>query len=121
MMWTDVGLVAAGGFLGAVARYYVSKKIGGRFQSAVPYGTLTVNLTGCFALGLLVGADWGHAVSLLAGTGFMGAYTTFSTFKAELVALARQSRYGALIGYIAATYSLGIAWCYIGYCVGRSI
>ncbi|MFC3768889.1 fluoride efflux transporter CrcB [Paenibacillus sp. GCM10012303] len=120
-MWGNVALVAAGGFCGAIARYYISKKMGERFQSSVPYGTLTVNLTGCFLLGLLIGGDWGKPDLLLAGTGFMGALTTFSTLQLEIVGLARKSRYRALIGYITASYVLGIGLSYIGYCVGRAI
>ncbi|MDF2719860.1 MAG: hypothetical protein K0R28_6785 [Paenibacillus sp.] len=120
-MWMNVALVAAGGFVGAVLRYSLSKKIAERFQSAVPYGTLTINLTGSFLLGVLIGANPGTAVLLLAGTGLMGAFTTFSTLKQECVTLARKSRYRALFGYVGATYLFGIGLSYIGYCVGRAL
>lgn len=112
-------LVAGGGFLGAVARYVMSKKIAERFQTAVPYGTLTVNLSGSFLLGLMIGSGRGTDFLLFAGTGFMGAYTTFSTFKLESVTLARQSQFGKFAGYMGVTYSLGLVLAYTGYCLGR--
>lgn len=120
-MWTNAALVAAGGFFGAIARYYVSKKAAERFQSVVPYGTLAVNVSGSFLLGVVVGSNWGNTAMLLAGTGFMGAFTTFSTFKLESAALAAKSRYRAMVGYIAATYILSIVFAYIGFCISSTL
>ncbi len=75
--------VAAG--FGATARYVVDKSVTARVRSALPIGTMIVNITGAFLLGLLTGwatartgssaKDW----STIAGTGFLGAYTTFSS------------------------------------------
>lgn len=120
-MWMNAALVGAGGFAGAVLRYYLSKKMAERFQTDVPYGTLTINLTGSLLLGLLIGANPGSAVLLMAGTGFMGAFTTFSTLKLESVTLAEKSLFGAFIGYLGATYTLGILLAYAGYCIGRAL
>ncbi|MEF3303925.1 fluoride efflux transporter FluC [Paenibacillus sp. GYB003] len=116
----QLAFIVVGGFFGAIARYRLSKKIAERFQTAVPYGTLTVNMIGSFLLGLLVGLDLGAAALAFGGTGFLGAFTTFSTFKLEGVTLAKRSR-SAMVVYIGITYSLGIALCYAGYCAGRLI
>ena len=86
-----VGLVALAGALGALARFGVHGLVQSRAASRFPYGTVVVNLTGSFALGLLVGlvtyqgldAD----VRTVVGTGFIGAYTTFSSFSYDTVGL----------------------------------
>jgi CrcB protein len=78
------------GALGALARYQVSV--------ALPaLGTLVVNLSGTFALGVLIGADVHGAALLIAGTGFLGAYTTFSTWMVQRTYLAT-----SIVGGLAA-------------------
>jgi CrcB protein len=86
-----LGLVALAGALGALARWGVHGLVQSRTASRFPYGTVVVNLTGSFALGLLVGlvtyqgldAD----VRTVVGTGFIGAYTTFSSFSYDTIGL----------------------------------
>jgi CrcB protein len=84
-------LVFLGGALGAPLRYLVDKAVQGRHDSVFPWGTLTVNLVGCFVLGALTGAAAAHGLPrdwvLLLGTGFCGGLTTFSTFGYETVRL----------------------------------
>lgn len=84
-------LVAAGGSLGAAARYLLDRAIATRQTGPFPLGTLVVNVTGSIALGALLGLAVAHrvpsSVVTLAGTGFLGAYTTFSTFTFETVRL----------------------------------
>ena len=81
-------LIAIGGAAGALARYFVAALIQSRFPSSFPMGTFVVNVSGCFAMGLVasllldrVGASIGLRVLL--AVGFLGAYTTFSTFELE--------------------------------------
>lgn len=112
--WWQAGLVAFGGFCGAIARYYVSIKMNKRFPGSIPYGTLTVNLAGSFLLGMILGAN-SRTLTLLLGTGFMGAFTTFSTLKIEGVMLALNSQWRALIIYYGLSYSMGILLAYFGY------
>lgn len=119
MSWTIPALVGVGGFAGALARFYVSKKMAERFQSDVPYGTLTVNLLGSLLLGLLIASDRTESVYALAGTGFMGAFTTFSTLHVELAKLIRQSKRAVWLAYAAASYGGGLAAVWIGYWMGR--
>jgi CrcB protein len=80
-------VVSVAGSLGAVARYLVSGWVQGRTIATFPTGTLMVNLTGAFLLGLIVGN--GHLDSALAeaGAGFLGGFTTFSTWMVETLRL----------------------------------
>jgi len=84
-------MVAIGGFVGAPSRYLIDRAVNRRIESDLPWGTFLVNISGSFVLGLLTGLSLGHHLSPVAkallGTGFCGAYTTFSTFTFETVRL----------------------------------
>ncbi|MEO3867649.1 fluoride efflux transporter CrcB [Nonomuraea sp. B12E4] len=95
-------LVALGAAVGAPLRYLTDRLIQARHDSAFPWGTLAVNLTGSFLLGLLAGLPADAAWSALLGTGFCGALTTYSTFSYETLRLAQDgSRFYALANIIA--------------------
>ena len=94
-----IGLVAtfAGGGTGAVCRYGIGRVVGGRYGGEFPLATFLINVTGCFLLGLLASLLAGahRDVSLftaLLATGFLGGYTTFSTFALEGVLLYNDGR-----------------------------
>ncbi|WP_040952840.1 fluoride efflux transporter FluC [Gorillibacterium massiliense] len=116
-----VVLVAAGGFVGSVSRYYVSQFAVKRRVSKIPWGTLFVNLTGAFLLGLLYGAHSPSSVLLLAGTGFMGAYTTFSTFMHETMSFALNKQGYLSMLYLCGSLLLGIALAYVGMQTGEGL
>lgn len=87
MDWKGVALVAAGGALGAVARYGVSSAIP---TKGFPWATLLVNLVGSLAIGyLLLDSGMEHGARLFAVVGFLGGFTTLSTYSAETVDLWR--------------------------------
>lgn len=111
------GLVAIGGFFGACARYGIGVWGKKRFQARLPVATMLINLTGSFLLGIVAAAG-GTEVSLFVGTGFMGAYTTFSTFNAENVQLWRSRAWRTLSVYVAGSYVLGVALAWAGYALG---
>ena len=83
--------VALGGAVGAPARFLVGRLVGDRVEMDFPLGTFVVNVSGAFLLGLLSGLGLAHhvpaPVEALVGTGFFGAYTTFSTWSYETVRL----------------------------------
>ena len=81
-----VGVV---GGLGAMARFLLDGAVTGRVRARFPWGTLAVNLSGAFLLGVLAGADVGGDAYRIAGTGFLGAFTTFSTWMLESHRLGR--------------------------------
>ena len=104
-----VVLVAIGAFLGAMARFFVVDRAARRFQAAFPYGTLIVNLSGSFALGVIatiMAERYGgnREASLLMATGFLGAYTTFSSFSYEtIILLETGSGRSALVNIVVST------------------
>ena len=87
--------VAAGGFVGAPSRFLVDRLVTDRVEADFPWGTFIVNISGSFLLGLLTGLDLaGHMpvlVKALVGTGFCGAYTTFSTWSFETIRLLEEN------------------------------
>lgn len=99
-------LVGLAGALGAVSRFALERAIAARHLARFPLGTLVVNLTGSFALGLLVGLAAAHGLDphlrRVLGPGFLGAYTTFSTYAFESLTLV-----GTRGRRVAATYALG--------------
>ncbi|WP_028292796.1 fluoride efflux transporter CrcB [Oceanobacter kriegii] len=105
--------IALGGALGAVARYLTASSLFKAMGQAFPYGTLGVNLIGSFVIGIayviLVQQQWGSEhYKQLAMVGFLGAFTTFSTFSLESVALMQQERWMALGSYVLAS----VAGCF---------
>lgn len=117
MIGLYVILVGIGGFFGAISRYVVSKKLN-KAAAALPFGTLAVNLVGAFFLGFITGIQANIMILLLFGTGFLGAFTTFSTLKLEMSKLYRDGRKKNFIIYTILTYGLGIIFAYIGFILG---
>ncbi|HUF84206.1 MAG TPA: fluoride efflux transporter CrcB [Acidimicrobiia bacterium] len=112
-----VGVIVAGA-MGAPARLLLERVVSARFPRAFPWGTLIVNLTGSFALGLLVGATLDGGVSdgtrTVLGTGFLGSYTTFSTYAYEVVKRAEDGRRRAAVTYAFASVIFGSASAGLG-------
>lgn len=111
-------LVAIGGCFGAISRFAVSNWMRKHASGRFPYGTLLVNLLGSFLLGLIGGHGWHPAIVLLFGTGFMGAFTTFSTFKLETLQLGLQKEWGVALLYLGVSYTAGILLAVVGFAVG---
>ncbi|MEB3101652.1 fluoride efflux transporter CrcB [Ferviditalea candida] len=117
MLWNAI-LVGAGGFLGAMARYFVSEWYAKKVVSPIPLGTLTVNLLGCFLLGLLAGRRADTQLLMFMGVGFFGAFTTFSTFKLESHQMLAGKRWLLFIVYTLSSYLIGIFLGLAGYMIG---
>lgn len=113
--------VAVGGFFGAIARFGISKWMNSRFPSMFPIATLFVNLTGAFLLGLMIGKNMTHTFQLLFGTGFMGAFTTFSTFKLETIQLKIKGKWGLIGSYLFISYVGGMLLAFFGLYIGGQI
>lgn len=105
--------VALAGSLGAVARFVVDGAIRSRRASEFPWATVAINVTGSLLLGFLAGVVIFHGdapqVQTIAGTGFCGGYTTFSTASFETVRLIQRRRYAASAANALGTLLLTIA------------
>ncbi|MEH7418153.1 fluoride efflux transporter CrcB [Neobacillus drentensis] len=117
-MVTNIALVAVGGFCGAISRFGLSNLIKGRYPTTFPFATLLINLAGSFLLGLIFGANIENTWRLLLGTGFMGAFTTFSTFKLENIQLHEKKHGKVLALYLTISYTCGILLAFLGMKLG---
>ena len=112
-------LVLAGGAVGAPARYLTDRWLSARHEVRFPFGTLTVNLVGCFVLGVLAGgvahSGWSSSTYALLGTGFCGGLTTFSTFAVETVELARHAKPLRAALYVAVSAAAGVGLAQLGW------
>ena len=110
--------VSAAAALGAPARYLLDRAIAGRRSSALPLGTMTINLTGAFVLGMLTGLAAHHGmpkeVLVVLGTGFCGAYTTFSTFSYETMRLVEDGSIAEASTNVAVSLTAGMAMAALG-------
>ena len=118
--------VGLGGFLGANCRYWLGLWIAERFSSNFPIGTLTINTTGSFILGLFFALAIDRipldpAVRLLVAVGFCGGYTTFSTYSYEALALLGERAYLPAAAYVIGSVLLGLLAVWLGAALGRWI
>jgi fluoride exporter len=124
--WTmKILLVMVGGSLGALSRYGVSLLAAKLFGTRFPWGTLIVNLSGCFLIGLsFAWAERGlgimnPSIRLFFATGYLGALTTFSTFGLETVNSIRAGTYLVTVANLFANNIIGAALVFLGLLVGR--
>ncbi|MEI6699851.1 fluoride efflux transporter CrcB [Mycolicibacterium sp.] len=101
-------MLAVGG-LGAVSRFMVDRAVSRRTKVIFPFGTLVVNISGAVLLGFLAGLVLRHEVAMLAGTAFLGAYTTFSTWMLETQRLTEERRIWTAAANIVVSVILGLA------------
>lgn len=114
-------LVALGAAVGAPLRYLTDRAIQARHDSVFPWGTFTVNIVGCAVLGALVQLTVGNATTSLAGTGFCGALTTYSTFGYETVRLVEDGAATYALFNCAASLAAGLGAAYAGMAVAQAI
>jgi CrcB protein len=116
-----LGLAVAGA-IGAVLRYGVDHWVQRRSGSSFPLGILVVNVSGSLVLGVLVGSAAHHGVSgdwlTVAGTGLIGAYTTFSTFSFDTVALLERRQWAPAVANLTLSVAAGLAAAACGLALG---
>lgn len=114
--------VAAIGGVAAVARFVVDTAVSARLAgTALPFGTLVVNVSGAFALGLLAGLAVRGDALLLAGTAALGSYTTFSTWMLETHRLGEDGRRGLLALNVVVSAAAGLGAVAIGRTLGGAL
>ncbi len=117
---TWVGVAVFGAF-GAAARFRVDAAVSARLPSDFPIGTLVVNLSGTVPLGLLVGAAVPHRALLVLGTGFLGGYTTFSTWMVESERLGEVGDVVLLLANLFLSLLVGFGLAALAWHVGHAI
>lgn len=120
----EMGLVVAGGAVGAGARYLVAMAALRLFGPGFPWGTLAVNLLGGFAMGVLAGilalrAAGGHGAQLFWGVGLLGGFTTFSSFSLELMVMLERGAWGLALIYGLGSVILATGALFCGLAVTR--
>ena len=119
-------MIAAGGAAGAVSRYLVDSFVSERFGGAFPLGTLVINLSGAFVLGLLFalaveGSRLPSDVRPALMIGFLGAYTTFSTLMRESWRLVEDGAIVLAAANLAGSMLLGVVAVVAGLAIGRAL
>ncbi len=107
-----------GGFLGSISRYSIGEWI--HSGNGFPFATLTINLIGCFILGWFLtyavhARKVTHKMTLLIGTGFIGSFTTFSTFSVETLTLFQIGLVGQATLYVFTSIIVGILLTFLGH------
>ncbi|MCB9729202.1 MAG: fluoride efflux transporter CrcB [Deltaproteobacteria bacterium] len=124
----DLIFIAGGGALGALARYGVAVQARRLWGVDFPWGTLLVNLLGCLLLGAVLeaarigppGANVSRGLQVFLAVGFLGAFTTFSTFGVESVSLFMAGKPGEALAYVIGSVALGLAGSAAGILVMRT-
>ena len=122
----NIILVGVGGFLGSVFRYLVTILVARQFTTSFPLGTLTVNIVGCFLIGILFAlSEKGNLLTpewrIFLTTGFCGGFTTFSTFSYESIRLLQDGEILYLSLNVIVSVVIGFASTYLGMFFIRSI
>lgn len=110
-LWLAVGVL---GGAGAIARYALDGAVSRRIASAFPFGTLAVNLSGAFLLGMLAGASLQRDALVALGGGLLGSYTTFSTWMFHSQQLAVRGRVAGAVLNVACSLALGLLAVWLG-------
>lgn len=111
-------LVGIGSFIGGVCRYLLSTMVQAKTPSGFPYGTLLVNLLGCFLIGVLFAlfekTEVNTETRLLLVTGVLGGFTTFSAFSGETYHLIRSGHFGIAFTYMLISVVVGVSLTFAG-------
>jgi CrcB protein len=118
-MFKLILLVGTGGFIGSVARFLGSKYITEHYLSSFPFGTMTVNIIGCFLIGLFYGMSERGALMneewrIFLTVGFCGGFTTFSSFASENLTLLRDGAFLYFLLYTGLSVFLGLTATFLG-------
>jgi CrcB protein len=118
--------IGVAGFFGAISRYQVEGFIARRTEGAFPWGTFGVNVSGCFLVGLLATLFTERllphpTVRAALTIGFIGAYTTFSTFAFETLRLEQDHAAGLAVLNVVVSVAVGVLAAWVGTVVGRAV
>jgi CrcB protein len=119
-------MVGIGGCLGSILRFWLGSYIGNKMGTRFPYGTFVINITGSFLIGLVfalltVKTEWSPNWRYLIPIGFIGGYTTFSSFEFETLRTIQDGQIGLGLLYVAASVVVGFVAVWGGMIAGRAM
>jgi CrcB protein len=119
-------MVGIGGGLGSILRFWLGSYIGSRMGTRFPYGTFVINITGSFLIGLVFAfltarTQWSPNWRYLIPIGFIGGYTTFSSFEFETLRTMQDGQIGLGLLYVAASVAVGFVAVWGGMVAGRAM
>jgi CrcB protein len=119
-------MVGVGGFLGAIARFGLAAYIGNKMGTRFPYGTFVINISGSFLIGLILtllterthlSPNWRYLIPV----GFIGAYTTFSTFEYETLRVFQDGQAAVAFLNVGLSVCIGFIAVWLGVVVGKAV
>ena len=118
--------IALGGALGSIARYMVGTSVSDRLGIRFPFGTLLINISACLIIGFTLEflnrhTNFNPAVRYLIPIGFIGAYSTFSTFEWEIFSNLNSGAFWVAVVYVAASLVFGLVAVALGAALGRAV
>jgi fluoride exporter len=121
----DILMITLGAIPGALARFHLTEWCKKAIGAGFPHGTLLINITGCLAVGAFVGLTtqvdgFPAPLKLLVVTGFLGSYTTFSTYEFDTFTLGQQGKWRAMVLYGIGSIVFGVLAVYWGDRLGKS-
>lgn len=119
-------MVGIGGCLGSILRFWLGGLIGSRMGARFPYGTFVINISGSFLIGLVfavltIKTQWSPNWRYLIPIGFLGGYTTFSSFEFETLRAVQDGQIGTGVLYVALSVVIGFVAAWGGMVAGRAI
>lgn len=119
-------LVGVGGCFGSIARFWLGAYIGSRMGTRFPYGTFVINVSGSFLIGLVFAflttkTQWGPNWRYLIPIGFIGGYTTFSSFEYETLRTMQDGQIGIGLLYVGLSVLAGFVAVWVGVVAGNAI
>jgi len=119
-------MVGIGGGLGSILRFWLGNYVGSRMGTRFPYGTFVINITGSFLIGLVFAlltarSHWSPYWRYLIPIGFIGGYTTFSSFEYETLRTLQEGQFGIGLLYVMSSVVLGLAAVWGGLIAGRAL
>ena len=112
-------LIGAGSFAGGIMRYLLAQAVQMRASSTFPFGTMAVNLIGCFCIGAIFAlserGNFNQETRLFLVTGLLGGFTTFSAFSNETFGMLRDGQFALAAAYVTGSVILGLAATFSGY------